>query len=244
MTWLLLVVPPTVLVTSTISGVFGMAGGMILMGVYALLLPVATAMVLHGVTQLAANGSRAFMLRRHVRWRIVAHYAAGAALAVGVFAWLAVRADRATLLLALGGVPLVVAALPTPRWLRVETPAVAVACGAIATAAQLVAGVSGPLLDIFFVKGELDRFEIIATKAVTQSLGHLLKIGYFTAIIGGVTELPPWLYPLAIACAFAGSRLGKTLLARLDDAQFRTWSARLVMAIGLVYAARGASEWL
>ena len=44
------------LVTSILSGIFGMAGGMILMGLLLWLLPVADAMALHGVTQIASNG--------------------------------------------------------------------------------------------------------------------------------------------------------------------------------------------
>jgi hypothetical protein len=50
--------------TSVISAVFGMAGGMILMGVYAIALPVQVAMILHGITQLFANGFRAFLCER------------------------------------------------------------------------------------------------------------------------------------------------------------------------------------
>ena len=48
-----------VLFTSFLSGIFGMAGGMILMGLLLAMLPVATAMLLHGITQLASNGWRA-----------------------------------------------------------------------------------------------------------------------------------------------------------------------------------------
>jgi uncharacterized membrane protein YfcA len=243
-TWTLAVIPAAVIATATVSGIFGMGGGMILMGVYALLLPVAAAMVLHGVTQLASNGFRAVLLRRHIYWPAFCWYAVGALASLAVFAWLAIRVDRATLLIVLGGGPVLVAALPTPAWLRIEVPAVAVACGAISTAAQLVAGVSGPLLDIFFVKGKLDRYQVIGTKAVTQSLGHLIKIVYFGALLRVSTDLPVWIYPVAIGCAFAGTRIGTLLLARLTDVQFRRWSSRLIMAIGLVFAARGVADLL
>ena len=47
------------LATSFLSGIFGMAGGMILIGVLLVLLPVQTAMVLHAVTQIASCGWRA-----------------------------------------------------------------------------------------------------------------------------------------------------------------------------------------
>ena len=47
-----------VLITSFISGILGMAGGMILMGVLLALLPLPAAMVLHAVTQMASNAWR------------------------------------------------------------------------------------------------------------------------------------------------------------------------------------------
>ena len=46
------------LVTSFISGIFGMAGGMLLIGFLLLFLPVPVAMVFHGVIQITANGWR------------------------------------------------------------------------------------------------------------------------------------------------------------------------------------------
>ena len=51
-------------VTSLISGIFGMAGGMLLIGFLLFVVPVQTAMVMHGVTQIAANGWRAFLRAR------------------------------------------------------------------------------------------------------------------------------------------------------------------------------------
>ena len=49
----------TMVATSFLSGIFGMAGGMILIGVLLALLPLPQAMVLHAVTQMASNGWRA-----------------------------------------------------------------------------------------------------------------------------------------------------------------------------------------
>ena len=60
-----------VVVTSFLSGIFGMAGGMILMGLLLAIMPLAAAMVLHGITQMASNGWRAVLWRAHIEWRIV-----------------------------------------------------------------------------------------------------------------------------------------------------------------------------
>jgi hypothetical protein len=62
-----------------------MAGGMILMGVLLALLPLPAAMMLHGISQLAANGWRAFMLWRQIDWRVIRGYCAGAACALALF---------------------------------------------------------------------------------------------------------------------------------------------------------------
>ena len=64
-------------VTSFISGIFGMAGGMLLIGFLLVLLPVPVAMVFHGVIQIAANGWRAWLWRHHVKWSVVLQFGAG-----------------------------------------------------------------------------------------------------------------------------------------------------------------------
>lgn len=68
----------TTLATAFLSGLIGMAGGIILMGVLLLLLPVAQAMVLHGFVQLVSNGWRAWLWRKYIHWRIVRHSFVGA----------------------------------------------------------------------------------------------------------------------------------------------------------------------
>ncbi len=55
--------------TAFLSGIFGMAGGLVLIGVLLAIMPVPTAMALHAVTQMASNGWRALLWRRHIVWR-------------------------------------------------------------------------------------------------------------------------------------------------------------------------------
>ena len=59
-----------VLATVVLSGVLGMAGGMVLMAVLVSVLPVAAAMVPLGATQGVSNGARVLFLRRHVVWAV------------------------------------------------------------------------------------------------------------------------------------------------------------------------------
>jgi len=231
-----------VLGTSFLSGVFGMAGGLILMGVLTLLLPVRTAMLLHGVTQLASNGWRAAVWWRWIAWRVLPPYFAGAAAALGLFAWVRYEPEKAWVLLLLGAVPFVTFVLPARFTFDIERPAAAAFCGFVVSAIQIACGVSGPLLDLFFVRARMDRRAVIATKAATQSIGHTVKLLYFGALVdmaGGFDALPLWLYAVSVAAAMAGGSLARGLLERLTDVQFRQWSQRLLLAVGTVYLVQG-----
>jgi len=232
------------LATSVVSAVLGMAGGMILMGVYAVTLPVQVAMILHGVTQLFANGFRAYFLRQRIFKAGLAWYAFGAALALGFFTWLAIVVAGPLLFLLLGAIPLLLSLVPRRFAPRFERRGAAMTCGALVTAAHLLVGVSGPLLDVFFVRAELDRFEVIATKAVTQTVGHALKILYFGVIVPRPAldhPLPLWIYPALVACAYLGTRAGGRILESFTDAGFRRWTGRVVVALSLLYVWRGAA---
>ena len=58
--------------TAFLSSIFGMLGGLILMGVLVSIMPVSTAMILHGLIQLTSNGYRAWLNRKDIIWSIVA----------------------------------------------------------------------------------------------------------------------------------------------------------------------------
>src|ERR1700675_5078236 len=68
--------------TAFLSGLFGMAGGLILIGVLLTLMPLPSAMVLHAITQMASNGWRALLWGSHIRWRAGAIYLIGCAVAL------------------------------------------------------------------------------------------------------------------------------------------------------------------
>src|SRR3546814_11012903 len=72
---------------------------MVRVGVLLAVLPVPEAMALHAVTQMASNGWRAVLWWRHVRWRVVAAYLAGCAVALAVWSvWLFVPSKPLALL--------------------------------------------------------------------------------------------------------------------------------------------------
>jgi len=237
-----LIIAFATLLTSIISGVLSMAGGVILMGVLSLLLPVSAAMVLHGVAQTASNGSRIVFHHTHIRWPVLIPYLIGALAAVAIFTVFIFVPQKALIFIVVGLFPFLSLAIPDQLNLDIERPVVATICGFLVTATQLVAGASGPVLDVFYVKSRLTRHQVLATKSVTQTSSHVIKLGYYLTVIGLTVDLPFWVYMLVIAAASAGNSVGKSLVAKIDDVQFRCAGRIITLTMGTLFLGNGI--WL
>ncbi len=228
------------LVTSFISGILGMAGGMLLLGILLAVLPLPAAMMLHGLTQFTSNGGRAWMLRHDIDWRIFGGYAVGAAVAAGLFALAGIVLSKPLALVAMGLTPFIGLALPESLHLNVERRGHAFACGLICVALSLTAGVAGPLLDLFYVRSRMRRHAVVATKACTQTLSHLIKILYFGGVASTATlDAEPVLAVPMVLLALVGTSLSKRVLERMSDTSFRQWTRWTVMSLGVAYMAWG-----
>lgn len=225
--------------TAFLSGIFGMAGGMVLIGVLLFLLPLPTAMVLHAVTQMASNGWRALLWWRHIQWRITVFYVLGCFIAVGVWSLTLYVPEKAVALLMLGLSPFVLRIVPERLMPATLGPVQAIGGGIACMALMLLTGVTGPLVDQLFLRSPMDRRQIVATKASCQVFGHGSKLLYFGALIEQTGSVEPWILVMAVAASMLGTSLGKQILERLSDGQFRTWAGRLITVLGLYYVGYG-----
>ena len=232
----------TIFGTSFITGVFGIAGGMILLGVLLVFFDVASGMVVFSIIQFFGNFSRVLLWRRYIIWPIFFSYVIGAAVAFGLLRALALVPDKATVYLLLGLSPFVIEALPRVARPNIEWRGVPLLTGVITTFMQLLAGPGGIFLDIFFQKSALDRKTTVATKATAQTLGNVLRILYFGTLSGAADALPWWAYGAAIVLAIGGNSLAPLVLERMTDHGFRKWTRVMIFSISTVYLVRAG--WL
>jgi uncharacterized membrane protein YfcA len=229
--------------TSFLSGVFGMAGGIVLLAVLLAFLDVAPAMVLFGVTQVAANGWRMWLWRAHVKWRLVGEFLITAMITFAILKLISFVPNKAMVYIGLGILPFIANALPKSMTPDITRPGAAYLCGAVITFLNLVAGVAGSILDVFYQKSGLDRREVVATKAAKQSAGHLMRVFYFGSL-AGVAEggLPAWVFVAAIALAMTGTTLAAHVLEGMSNESFRHWSWRVIATVSGISILRGL--WL
>jgi len=228
--------------TSFLSGIFGMAGGLILIGVLLTLMPLPAAMVLHAITQMASNGWRALLWRRHIRWRPVSVYLIGCAVALAIWSITRYVPEKPIALLLLGITPFM--ARLTPSSLRPNPDSVwqGTFYGTVCMGLMLMTGVSGPLMDTFFLGAKFDRRAIVATKATCQVASHFTKLIYFGGIISQAATLDPVLAAVAVAASMLGTTLARRILEAMTELQFRTWANRLITTVASYYIIYGG--WL
>ena len=237
----------TTLGTSFLSGIFGMAGGLILMGVLIAVMPVSQAMIVHGVIQMFANGWRAFLLRDHIKWTLIVRYSAGASTAFVGLLFVSWTPDKHLLYLFLGLIPMIIW-LPRQFFhLDISRRNDALLAGLVVSGLNTIAGVAGPVLDIFFVQSEMTRKEIVANKSFTQLIAHLVKIVVWTGpAIAAAEQTPPpplWLFITAIPITMLGTWLGGRVLHHMNDVNFKRYMKWLVTAIGVVFLGRAVALW-
>ena len=232
----------TVFPTAMLSGIFGMAGGLILLWVLLLLMPVGTAIAVHGVIQMVSNGSRAWFSRHYIDYRILGFLCLGLAVSAMMLLVANYRPNIIVVSIAIGLMPVLVW-LPVQRLqLDASRPSHALVCGLIAGALTVGVGVSGPTIDIFFIRTAMDRRKVIATKAAVQVISHATKLVFYWHA-ASLLPVSDWIAILIAApIAIFGTSAGNAVLQRMTDANFRAWSRWVVTAVGLVYLLQGLGQ--
>lgn len=204
--------------TSLLTASLGAGGGVMLLAVMAQVLPPAVIIPLHGVVQLGSNGGRALMAWRHIDWKTLGPFLAGAVLGALLGALVLVRLPPAVLYLCIAGFILYLCWGPKLPKLVLGPVGTAIA-GGLTTFATLFAGATGPLVAAFIKQIHADRFRTVATFAAAMSLQNVLKISVFSH---AGFDLMPWvgLWAAMIASGAVGTWIGLNVLKRMQDHHF------------------------
>ena len=237
-------------ITSSISAVLGMGGGIILLGIMAIMIPEGYAVVaLHGIIQLVSNFTRSFVFRQHIKKDIIRQYLPGAILGLSLSALIIfilitlfqvdsakeIKIDFLKPLIGIFILWFLFGRRPQPK----DDHPNFFGVGLVSGLTTVFIGATGPLIAPFFLKGKLTKETIIANKAICQAMSHAGKIPLFIFFFqfDYLAEVEV-LFPLIIA-VFIGTNLGKQILAFIPEKVFRLLfrGALTVIAIKLIFTA-------
>ena len=226
------------LLTSMLSAVIGMAGGITLLSVMLLFFEPLVAIPIHGVVQLVSNSSRTYVQRKHVDWTILWRYSV-MLVPMGFVGIEIAQALPPNVTRALIGVFVLIATWRR-GWLLIGThPERAdvhrrfFILGGVVGLINMTIGAAGPLIAPFFLKIGLSRQAMIGTKAACQAVGHLVKIAIF-GIAGFV--FAEYAIPLALlsVSVIAGTWIGSQILESVNE----RWFTRLYKGVLTLVALR------
>lgn len=218
--------------TSMISGVIGMAGGVTLMAFMTFAVEFQAIIPIHGIVQLTSNSSRGFLLRKHINKKLFIAFACGTP--IGTFAaFYLTRSINNKEILIFPLILLISYTLFKPKKLpsiKIEQKGFFV-LGIFASLLSPIIGATGPLLAPFFLRDDFTKEEIVATKAITQTLTHLLKIPIFLTLSFSYEEYAIVIVSMCV-CAVLGTKIGTMLLGRISK-DFFIYIYKIAMFLAL-----------
>ena len=218
--------------TSFLSAVIGMGGGITLLGIMAIIIPTGYLVVAyHGIIQLVSNITRTTVYRQHIDIPIIKRFFIG--LLPGLLLSAAMIYGATNYFNTLSAADLKIDFLKPAigvyiiwfLYLKKKKKAISKESykwmGVVAGIATVFIGAMGPLIAPLFINDKLKKESIIATKAACQAAGHLGKIPIFFLFFN-VSYLDDWsiLLPLIIA-VYIGTKIGKLMLGKLPEALFQ-----------------------
>jgi len=180
----LVIILVTAGVTAVLSAVAGLGGGVILLVVLAQFFTPVVAIPIHGGIQMVSNGSRAFLLRKDVRWPAVGWGSLLLLPAAAVGVVVAKSLPEVATVLTLALFVLVVAWRPSLlRWKggRPLPDKAMLVVGALSGFLNSTVGASGPVTSPFYKAVTVSHKAFVATAASSQVAAHVSKLVVFSA---------------------------------------------------------------
>jgi uncharacterized protein len=227
--------------TSALTAAFGVGGGVAMLALMGLFLPVAALIPVHGAVQLGSNTGRAWHQRPFIRHDIFGPFLIGSLIGAVAGAFVVVQLPDALLKFVLGGFILVITWGKIPGFDRLGR--IGLALGSAATALlTMMVGATGPLLSSVFAQIiPDDRRALVATHAAGMTIQHALKIVVFGLAGFAFAAWVP-LVAMMIASGYLGTVHGSRWLERLPETQFRRWFRIGISLLALDLLRQGAMQ--
>ena len=206
--------------TSATTASFGLGGGVMMLALMGLFIPVAALIPVQGIVQLGSNTGRAWVQRAHVRTSIMRPFLIGSLLGAIVGGFTVVQLPDQIMKVLLGAFILVITWAKIPGLKSLTGLGLAIASGIIACMSMFL-GATGPLM--VSVLGAMihdDRKALVATSAAAMTVHHGLKVLVFGLAGFAFADWLP-LIAAMIATGYLGTLTGSRLLNRIPEEKFR-----------------------
>ncbi|MFT6248867.1 MAG: putative membrane protein YfcA [Cognaticolwellia sp.] len=221
-----------VFIASIISSATGMAGGVLMFASMNQAIALQPLIAIHGMVQAFSNGIRCWLLKPQILWGMCFPFTIGAFIGTAITTYFLIsyisEGNALTVLLILIAYTLFKPKkLPELKISNHQFFGVGLLTGSLG----IIAGAIDPLLGAFFVRNDLSKEQVVATKSMMQLIAHLIKIP--AAILIGFS-VADYLHIIILFSfvAMLGTQVGVYMLKRIPNNVFF-----IVMKVALLLAA-------
>jgi uncharacterized membrane protein YfcA len=207
------------LVTSFIGVFTGAAGGIVLLGLMAMVMPPLALIPVHTVVMLGSGVTRTMIMWRNVMRPAVLPFVIGSLIGAALGARVFVALTTTWLELILGAFILFVTWMPKLGRFGAERGRFAV-LGFMTTFLGVFVSATGTLLAPFIAASTPDRRVHVATMGALMSITHIAKIAAFGFIGFAIGSYVP-LMAAMVAAGAVGNWVGEVALLRTSEKSFR-----------------------
>jgi uncharacterized membrane protein YfcA len=195
--------------SSSLTAVLGLGGGMLLISFMSVFLPPAAVVPVHGVVQFASNASRGAFSPREIRRELLWPFLIGCLIGTLLGSRLVLQVPSAYLPIPLGTFILLMTWLPQIKK-KLWFPGKFLSLGIVQAFLTLFVGATGPLNMPFLMRAGLTKDQLVVTAAAFMTIVHLVKIITFGLL--GFTFAPylglmVWMVLAVIAGSYVGTKL-------------------------------------
>jgi len=217
--------------TSTVAGIVGIGGGMMLIAILPSFLPLNALIPVHGLTQMSSNFSRAVFGYKDVQYKVIPKFLIGSLVGIAIFAAI-------INLISLEYVPFFIGAyILLSLWSQKFNDKIKkfenyYVIGFFQTGLSIVVGATGPLTMTLLLKDYGDKDKVVATGAALMSITHVLKVFVFM-YFGFVFFDYIGIIIAMIIGAVTGSFAGTKLRDKIDGKKFTMILKVLLSALAI-----------
>lgn len=231
------------LVTSFIGVFTGAAGGIVLLGLMATVMPPLALIPVHTLVQLGSGVTRTMIMWRHVMRPAVLPFVIGSAIGAAAGARVFVSLSTVWLEFILGAFILFVTWMP--KFGRAGSVRGRFgALGFLTTFFGVFVSATGTLLAPFIAASTTDRRVHVATMGALMMISHLAKVAAFGFIGFAIGRYVP-LMAAMIATGAVGNWVGERFLVRTQEQHFRLvlQVALTLLGLRLLWSAARGAGW-
>lgn len=217
--------------TSTVAGIVGLGGGMMLIAILPSFLPLNALIPVHGLTQMSSNFSRAVFCYKDVQYETIPKFLIGSLVGIVLFASIISMISLEYVTLFIGAYILL--SLWSKKFNnKIKKYENYYLVGFLQSGLSIVVGATGPLTMTLLLKDYEDKDKVVATGAALMSITHILKVFVFM-YFGFVFFDYIGIIIAMIIGAVAGSYAGTKLRDKIDGKKFTMILKVLLSALAI-----------